>query len=166
MNQNRTRHTPPQRPRRRSETNPTNNCPREDGKSTGLRLGSSMLVVDELVDVAPAGPSAATPAGVLLLLRDGRPVFAPLSRQPIRLPSAQKTPLGSLEVEPTALIALEHGPVVAGGFTYFVLNGHLLRRKLPNGAIEDSRERRTFVHARGGARSSPLRFPHGRGIHR
>jgi hypothetical protein len=40
-------------------------------------------------------------------------------------------------VDPAALVALEHGPVVAGGHTYFVQNGHLLRRKLPDGAIED-----------------------------
>ena len=102
-----------------------------------LKLGKRQVILDELVDVAPAGPSAATPGGVLLLLRDGRPVFAPLALKKSVLRAPQPTPIEPLQLEGRELVALEHGPVVAGGFAYFVHGGHLVRRALPDGPVEN-----------------------------
>jgi hypothetical protein len=101
------------------------------------RIGNHRLVLDDLVDVAPAGPSAATSVGVLLLTREGRALIASLRPSPSRSARPSATPISPLEVASTDLVALERGPAVAAGFAYFVHGGHLVRKKLPYGEVEN-----------------------------
>jgi hypothetical protein len=101
------------------------------------RIGGHRVVLDELVDVGPAGPSAATPAGVLLVTRDARSLVAPLTPTPSKLGSPDKTPISSINVDASEVVALERGPAISNGFAYFVHGGHLVRRRLPAGALED-----------------------------
>lgn len=103
----------------------------------GFRIGSHRLVMDELVDVGPAGPSAAVSIGVLLIARDGRAVIAALRPGTTNNPKSTKTPIESLDIPPTELVALERGPAVSAGFAYFVHGDHLVRRKLPTGPLEN-----------------------------
>jgi hypothetical protein len=123
-------------------SNPESNEPSELGVGPSSKrlktfpLHHSQLVLDELVDVAPAGPSAATPSGVLMLLRDGRTLVAPLTQQRSNSVRAQPTPLESLTVAPSDLVALEHGPAVVNEYAYFVRGNHLYRRHITNGQLD------------------------------
>jgi hypothetical protein len=106
-------------------------------RKAALKIGSHHLVLDDLLDVAPAGPSAATSIGVLLVSREGRTLLAPLRPGASNAPAPTNTPVSSLDVAAADLIALERGPAVAAGFAYFVHGGHLVRRKLQNGELEN-----------------------------
>jgi hypothetical protein len=105
-------------------------------KKAQPKIGSHRVVLDELVDVAPAGPSAATPAGVLLVTRAGRTLLAPLRPEKTNLGTPTRTPVSTLDVAATDLVALERGPAVLAGFAYFIHGGHLARSKLASGDIE------------------------------
>lgn len=104
------------------------------------KFGKHRLVLDDLVDVAPAGPSAATPIGVVLVTRDGRTQLARLSNGVASGPSPARTPITPLEASSADFVALERGPATSGGFAYFVHGGHLVRRQLGNGEIENLAE--------------------------
>jgi hypothetical protein len=107
-------------------------------KRTGaFTLGRKEVVLDELVDVAPAGPSMATPAGVLMLLRDTTARFARMGAHPSTSKRPQSTPVEPLSLDAAELVALEHGPAVTGGYAFFIQGNRLLRRKLPNGNIDE-----------------------------
>jgi len=106
-------------------------------RKSDLKIGAKRLVLDELVDVAPAGPSAATAIGVLMLTREGRSLVAPLNPTKSLGVAPARTPISSLDVAATSLIALERGPAVMAGLAYFIHGGHLVRTRLANGEIEN-----------------------------
>jgi hypothetical protein len=106
-------------------------------RADALTLGNTEVVFDDLVDVAPAGPSVATPTGVLMLLRDTSPRFAPLS--PSRASKSkrpQATQISPLSLDPTELTALAYGPSIARGYVYFIVENRLVRRHLVNHSVE------------------------------
>jgi hypothetical protein len=107
------------------------------GRMAQPRIGRHRLVLDELADVAPAGPSAATSVGVLMVTRDGAMLLARLSPANPTTSAPTGTPVSPLDVKPEELVGLDHGPAVSAGYAYFVLGGHLVRRKLPNGPMEN-----------------------------
>lgn len=109
----------------------------ERKRKTNPKIGSHRLTLDELVDVAPAGPSAATAVGVLMVLRDGRTVIAHLKPGKTASPAPTITPISTLDVAATDLVALERGPAVMAGFAYFVHGGHLVRANLVKGELEN-----------------------------
>lgn len=106
-------------------------------RPTPAIIGKHRVILDDLVDVAPAGPSAATPAGVLLIARDARPLMASLKPGVSHSPTPTGTPIVPLDIAPSELVALERGPAVSVGAAYFVHGGHLLRKKLAGGDLEN-----------------------------
>ncbi len=92
------------------------------------------VIVDGLVDVAPAGPLTATEHGVALVNRDNQLFVAPLDASPASA-RARPTPLHPLP-EAAGPFALTHGPAVRGHFGYWVSRGRLLRQPL-HGATPD-----------------------------
>lgn len=101
------------------------------------RFGKHRLVLDQLVDVAPAGPSAATPVGVVMITRDGRTLLAPMSSGGPNAAAPGRTPITPIEAGPADFVALERGPATSAGFAYFVHGGHLVRRRIGNGELEN-----------------------------
>lgn len=100
------------------------------------RIGKHRVVQDELVDVSPAGPSAATSVGVLLVARDSSTHLARLKPGPSNSTTPIATPIVPLDALPSAFVALERGPAVSNGSAYFVHAGRLLRKTLNQGALE------------------------------
>ncbi len=98
--------------------------------------GKDGWIVDHLVDVAPAGPAAATPEGVVLRTRDDELALAPLSPQRGGGSRPQPTPVKSLELEASSLEALARGPSISGKYAYFVSHRRLVRRPLAGGPLE------------------------------
>jgi hypothetical protein len=87
------------------------------------------FLIDELVDVAPAGPATANEHGVVLVTKSDTLVTAargPLSHA--KEPAA--TPVASLDRERHEFAPYGRGPAVAGSFAYWVSQGRLVRRKL------------------------------------
>ena len=90
---------------------------------------SGPFIIDALVDVAPAGPIAATERGIAMFDRDNRLLLAPLDA-PL---DARKEP-SSTHVAPLPDAAgpfpLARGPVVRRGLAYWVSRGRLLGQSL------------------------------------
>lgn len=84
-------------------------------------------VLDDLADVAPAGPATATARGVVMVTRDNAAHFARYTPRP-RGASAGETQVTPLELGAAQLVALRRGPAVLGGFAYWIDGKRLLRR--------------------------------------
>jgi len=87
------------------------------------------FIVDELVDVAPAGPATATTTGVVLI--DKQDTLRLARRGP--LPKGDKpgsSPLHALEAERAAFAPYGRGPAVSNGHAYWVSRGRLVRRRI------------------------------------
>jgi len=87
------------------------------------------LIVDTLVDIAPAGPATATERGVAMVNRANELWLAPLALPARGGPRPRATPLRSLPAS-AGPFALAKGPAVRGGYDYWVSRGRLLRRSL------------------------------------
>ena len=87
------------------------------------------LIVDTLVDIAPAGPATATERGVAMVNRANELWLAPLALPARGGPRPRATPLRSLPAS-AGPFALAKGPAVRGGYAYWVSRGRLLRRSL------------------------------------
>ncbi len=92
--------------------------------------------LDEAVDVAAAGPAAATRRGVVFRLRDDSLRLAPLLADAARGSREVTTPVKALELDKEQMVALERGPTVLGSYAYFVSASRLVRAKIPNGELE------------------------------
>lgn len=92
-------------------------------------------IVDDLVDVAPAGPAAATSEGVALVTRDKEVKLAPLSHTSAG-PRAAPTPIAALDADPKDFIARARGPAVVGKLAYWIDGSQLVRRAVAGGALE------------------------------
>lgn len=85
--------------------------------------------LDELADVAPAGPATATNRGVVMVTRDNQVHLASYT------PLAAGAEPGETQVRPLAitadnLVAQRRGPAVQGDFAYWIDGNNLLRRAL------------------------------------
>jgi len=90
---------------------------------------SGPFLVDELVDVAPAGPATANELGVVLVTKSDALVTA--ARGPLPHTKAPApTPIQALDRERQEFAPYGRGPAIAGRFAYWVSQGRLVRRKL------------------------------------
>ncbi len=91
---------------------------------------TSRWIVDELTDVGPAGPSAATTQGVLFVTREGELLLARFQGELPRQSKPAKTKLEPVTVEAARFVRSGVGPAVMGGAAYFVTGGRLVRKRL------------------------------------
>lgn len=123
--------SPPRLPAEMLESEPK---PLPDSAVTGKASrdrdpGEGSLIVDDLVDVGPAGPASAHPLGVVLVDKQEALHLA-------RLGSLAKTarpapsPLSSLERPRAAFAPYAKGPALTGSHAYWVSQGRLVRRLL------------------------------------
>lgn len=115
-------------------------------------------VIDELVDVGPAGPAAASREGVVLVSRDGSVVLAPL-RQLKAGSGPSPTPIAPIEADPKSFVARARGPAVVGGAAYWIEGSNLVRQPLHGGARETlANDARAYTQVAGtnGAGAPPI----------
>jgi predicted transcriptional regulator len=94
-------------------------------------------IIDDLSDVGPAGPAAATPRGVILVTRDNELVQArwtPPARSPGRRPGP--TVIAPVDLPRERFAPFGRGPAVLGDHVYWISKGRLVRRALENGPLE------------------------------
>ena len=94
-------------------------------------------IIDELSDVGPAGPAAATPRGVVLVTRDNELVEArwtPPGRSSGRRPGP--TAIAPVDLPRERFAPFARGPAVLGDHAYWISKGRLVRRALQNGSLE------------------------------
>ncbi len=118
--------------------------PTADAPPTGSHAGAAPAeefelppgwVLDELADVAPAGPATPTLSGLIVISRDNRAHFAAYT------PRAPAEPPGSTQIAPlnlaaADLVAMRRGPAVLGTHAYWIAGRQLLRRALKGGELE------------------------------
>jgi hypothetical protein len=86
-------------------------------------------LIDELVDVAPAGPASAHELGIVLVTKNDALIVAPrgaLSRS--KKPAT--TPIGVINRARAEFAPYGRGPAIAGRHAYWVSQGRLVRRRL------------------------------------
>jgi hypothetical protein len=90
---------------------------------------SGPFLIDELVDVAPAGPASAHELGVVLVTKSDALVVAP--RGPLsRAKGPATTPVGLVNRARNDFAPYGRGPALAGRHAYWVSQGRLVRRRL------------------------------------
>lgn len=86
------------------------------------------FIVDELVDVGPAGPASAHAAGVVLV--DKKDTVHLARRGPLPKGAASKpSPITPLDLPRDAFAPYGKGPAIAGPHAYWISQGRLLRRR-------------------------------------
>ncbi len=108
--------------------------PAEDSSNKPLRE-KSLWIVDDLVDVAPAGPAAAATQGVVMVTRENGLKLAPLNRAQGGK-RAGPTPIQALDSDPKEFIARARGPAVIGEQAYWVEGSNLVRQSIEGGPRE------------------------------
>jgi hypothetical protein len=100
--------------------------------------GAASLVADEIADVGPAAPAAATGEGVAFVTRGDEVVVARLD------PSATKgsakpgkTPIHPIDRDPAEFATFGRAPAVLDGQVYWVAGTRLLRRPLARGPLQE-----------------------------
>jgi len=115
---------------------PTGASSASAGTNSSAPSAPSTVIVDELVDVAPAGPASAHSVGVILV--DKRERVHVARRGPLaRVARPSPTPLAALELPRDALAPYARGPAITGPHAYWISQGRLVRRRLDNeGSVE------------------------------
>lgn len=119
--------------------------------------GEAALIVDDLVDVGPAGPATAHERGVVLVTK-ADDVLVAKRGELASGPNPGRTAITPLDRERKELAPYGRGPAVAGPFAYWVSQGRLVRRRIDGtGSLEvlatDARpSTRVVAAARAGAR--------------
>jgi len=90
---------------------------------------SGLFIIDALVDVAPAGPIAATERGIAMFDRDNRLLLAPLEGPLDAQKEPRSTPIAPLP-DGAGPFSLARGPAVRRGLAYWVSRGRLLGQSL------------------------------------
>ncbi len=98
--------------------------------------GEALLIVDDLVDVGPAGPATAHERGVVLVTKTDAVLVAKRGAFASG-PSPGRTAIAPLDREKKELAPYGRGPAVAGAFAYWVSQGRLVRRRIDgSGTLE------------------------------
>ncbi|HTV24128.1 MAG TPA: hypothetical protein VMG12_35795 [Polyangiaceae bacterium] len=97
---------------------------------------SGPFIIDGLVDVAPAGPIAATERGVAMYDRDNRLQLARLEGPLEAAPEPRETRVTPLPDE-AGPFTLARGPVIRRGLAYWVSRGRLLGQSLASAGAGD-----------------------------
>jgi hypothetical protein len=92
-------------------------------------LPSGPFLIDELVDVAPAGPATAHDLGVVLVTKSDALVVARRGALS-HTKGAATTPIATLDRPRAAFAPYARGPAIAGRFAYWISQGRLVRRQL------------------------------------
>ncbi len=92
-------------------------------------------IVDDLVNVAPAGPATAVSQGVVMITRDNGVRLAPLSRVSSGSHSSS-TPVVSLDADPKEFVARARGPAVVGNAAYWIEGSRLVRQSIDGSGKE------------------------------
>lgn len=105
---------------------------------------SSRYVLDDLNDVGPAGPAAASARGVVMVTRDNELVTAKLLQPPSKSPKPTAGAFADVPRGPQDFFAVARGPAVSATHAYWITKGRLVRRALTGGELEvlttDARE--------------------------
>ena len=100
------------------------------------KTGKAEYILDELVDVAPAGPAAAASAGAVLITKSNEVRLAPLGHASAGA-LAVATPVTPLDADPKDFVAKARGPAVFRNAAYWIAGSHLLRQAITGGKLED-----------------------------
>ncbi|MCB9587229.1 MAG: hypothetical protein H6718_17655 [Polyangiaceae bacterium] len=84
-------------------------------------------VLDELADVAPAGPATATMRGVVMVTRDNAVHFATYQPHATTAPAGESR-VAALPLAAEQLVSLRRGPALLGSYAYWIDGKRLLRR--------------------------------------
>lgn len=92
-------------------------------------LGLSAVILDDLVDIGPAGPASAHGMGVVLIdkqqtLHVARRGSLSKTREPV------PSPIAPLDLPRSAFAPYAKGPALAGNYAYWVNDKRLLRRRV------------------------------------
>ena len=94
-------------------------------------------IIDEVAEVGPAGPAAATPQGVVLVSRDNDVLMA---RWTPPSPAAGRQPLSTqvqtIERSADSFAPFARGPAILRQHAYWVSKGRLVRHGLSGGSLE------------------------------
>jgi hypothetical protein len=97
------------------------------GRSADAAEGAD-FVLDEVADVGPAAPAAATPSGVVLITRNDELVLARFTR-PLRAGGrAAESPIGVVDRPAADFLPAARPPAVLGDAVAWTSKGRLLRR--------------------------------------
>jgi len=104
----------------------------EAATDSGKKGTKKPWVIDNLVDVGPAGPAAASPRGVVIVSRESGVRLAALARtQAGNAPVP--TPVTAIDAEPKEFVSRARGPAIVGNEAYFVDGTNLVRQGLDGG---------------------------------
>lgn len=121
-----------------------------------LETTEGAFIVDELADVAPAGPATAHELGILLVTKQDEVLLA---RRGAWAQSSRRatTPIAHLELPRGALAPYARGPAVVGEHAYWVSRGRLVRRRWDGtGELQILRpDARTGTRVAGGGSTTP-----------
>ena len=106
-----------------------------EAPSTNSAKSRKQWLLDDLVDVGPAGPAAASDKGVVLVTRENGVRLAPLQPTPAGARPVP-TPVTALDDDPKEFVARARGPAVVGTDAYWVEGSHLVRQSLQGGSKE------------------------------
>ena len=117
------------RDERREHDEPPEHASSKSGRSR------QPFILDELVDVAPAGPAAAAAEGVVLVTKSDTVQLAPLGSNSASLRPVV-TPVAAMDADPKAYVPRARGPAVVRHAVYWVSGSRLLRQAIAGGPIE------------------------------
>ncbi|MGC4095216.1 MAG: hypothetical protein QM756_46305 [Polyangiaceae bacterium] len=127
---------------------------------TSPDAGPANFVIDEAVDVGPAGPASAHQDGIVLVDKQG--LLANAKRGALPSGSAPGSAVFSALTRPREdFLSFARGPALVSGAAYFVLQGNLVRARLS----EPQREPEVLARdARKGARVAGVEGPDGHAL--
>lgn len=104
-------------------------------KSASDKTTKQLAIVDELVDVAPAGPAAACASGVVLISKANEVHLGSLGRSSTSSHPVP-TPIVPIDADPKQFVARARGPAIMRNRAYWVVGSRLVRRSLDGGELE------------------------------
>lgn len=93
------------------------------------------FILDELVDVAPAGPAAAAAEGVVLIAKSDNVRLAALGSAS-NTPRPVPTPVTPVDGDPKDFVARARGPAVVRHSAYWISGSRLVRQAITGGPLE------------------------------
>ncbi len=118
---------------KRDESHERNEPP--EAMAPGARHAKVPFILDDLVDVAPAGPAAAATEGVVLITKSNEVRLAPLGSSTAST-RAVTTPITPMDGDPKEFVARARGPAVLRHAAYWVAGSRLVRQAIAGGPLE------------------------------